>query len=119
YAHQDVALERIVEQLKIQRDPGHTPVFQVMFAFQNVPDAPGSPVDNSAGSAFDLAPDLVARPLSIDKVTAKFDLTLYLSETPQGMAATWQFNADLYNPATIDRLSRQFQTLLEDIASDP
>lgn len=119
YAHQDVALERIVEQLKIQRDPGHTPVFQVMFAFQNVPDAPGSPVDNSAGSAFDLAPDLVARPLSIDKVTAKFDLTLYLSETPQGMAATWQFNADLYNPATIDRLSRQFQTLLEGIASDP
>ncbi|WP_352587870.1 amino acid adenylation domain-containing protein [Mesorhizobium caraganae] len=119
YAHQDVALERIVEQLKIRRDPGHTPVFQIMFAFQNVPDASGQPVDDLIGSAFDLAPGLLARPLHIDKTTAKFDLTLYLSETPQGMAATWQFNADLYEPATIDRLSRQFQTLLEGIASDP
>lgn len=122
YAHQDVALERIVEQLKIRRDPSHTPVFQIMFAFQNVPDAPGPPPDsagNLAGFAFDLAPGLVARPLRIDKVTAKFDLTLYLSEIPQGMAATWQFNADLYEPATIERLSRQFQALLEGIASDP
>ncbi|AZO40905.1 amino acid adenylation domain-containing protein [Mesorhizobium sp. M7D.F.Ca.US.005.01.1.1] len=112
YAHQDVAVERIVDQLKIVRDPGHMPLFQVMFAFQNVPD-------HLAGPSFDFAQDLAARKLSVDKAMAKFDLALYLSETPDGMAATWQFNADLYEPAAIDRLARQFQTLLEGIASDP
>ncbi|MBZ9845110.1 non-ribosomal peptide synthetase [Mesorhizobium sp. CA5] len=123
YAHQDVALERIVEQLKIRRDPGHTPLFQVMFAFQNVPELPGLPARSATGHAtgpcFNLAPGLAAQPLSIDKATAKFDLALYLSESPEGMSATWQFNADLYEPATIDRLARHFQTLLEGIATDP
>ncbi|WP_136618319.1 MULTISPECIES: non-ribosomal peptide synthetase [Mesorhizobium] len=125
YAHQDVAVERIVDQLKIARDPGHTPLFQVMFAFQNVPKFSGSgpsaqpAADHPVGPSFDFAQDLAAQPLPIDKAMAKFDLTLYLSETPDGMAATWQFNADLYEPAVIDRLARQFQTLLEGIASDP
>ncbi|TIU08436.1 MAG: non-ribosomal peptide synthetase, partial [Mesorhizobium sp.] len=125
YAHQDVPLERIVEQLNIPRDPGHAPLFQVMFAFQNIPGLPGSVLpaqsatDHVAGPCFDLAQGLSAEPVRIDKVTAKFDLTLYLSETPEGMSATWQFNADLYEPAAIDRLARHFQTLLESIGSDP
>ncbi|RVB78743.1 MULTISPECIES: non-ribosomal peptide synthetase [unclassified Mesorhizobium] len=125
YAHQDVPLERIVEQLNIPRDPRHAPLFQVMFAFQNIPGLPGSVLpaqsatDHVAGPCFDLAQGLSAQPVRIDKVTAKFDLTLYLSETPEGMSATWQFNADLYEPATIDRLARHFQTLLESIGSDP
>ena len=125
YAHQDVALERIVDHLKLPRDPGRTPLFQVMFAFQNIPELPGTvstvrpAIDHWAGASFDLAQGLAARPLRIDRETAKFDLSLYLSESPAGMSATWQFNADLYEPVDIDRLARHFQTLLEGIAADP
>ena len=125
YANQDVPLERIVQELKVARDLSLTPLFQVMFAFQNVPATMGSasqeppPVDRFARPAFDLAPGLSAQPFRVDNGTAKFDLTLYLSVSKDGMSATWQFNADLFEKATIERVARHFHTLLESIAADP
>lgn len=121
FEHQDIPLERIVEGLRISRDLSRTPLFQVMFAFQNVPgtSGPAATVDLYARPSFDLAPDLGARPFRVDNKTAKFDLTLYLSEVDEGMSVTWQFNTDLFDPATIHRIAWQFQTLLEGIAADP
>ena len=89
-----------------------------MFAFQNVPetvDSSASAIDPFARPSFDLAPGLTARPFRVDNGTAKFDLTLYLSEVHEGMSVMWQFNTDLFEPATIHRLAWQFQTLLEGI----
>jgi amino acid adenylation domain-containing protein len=125
YANQDVPLERIVQELKVSRDLSLTPLFQVMFAFQNVPGTTGSasqaqpPVDRFARPAFDLAPGLSAQPFRVDNGTAKFDLTLYLSENNEGMSATWQFNADLFEGGTVQRVARRFHTLLEGIAANP
>ena len=122
FAHQDVPLERIMENLRISRDLSRTPLFQVMFAFQNMPETSGwSAVggDLCAPPSFDLAANLAARPFRVDNGTAKFDLTLYLSEGDEGMSLTWQFNTDLFDTATIHRIAWQFQTLLEGIADDP
>jgi amino acid adenylation domain-containing protein len=125
YANQDVPLERIVQELKVSRDLSLPPLFQVMFAFQNVPGSTGSatqgppPVDRFARPAFDLAPGLSAQPFRVDNGTAKFDLTLYLSENNEGMSATWQFNADLFEAGTVQRVARHFHTLLEGIAANP
>ncbi|MDB5328181.1 MAG: putative linear pentadecapeptide gramicidin synthetase LgrB [Phycisphaerales bacterium] len=112
YAHPDVPLERIVEELRLPRDPAHTPLFQVMFAYQNLPDGGGDRV-------LDLTPQLSARRHRTDSESAKFDLTLYLSDSHNGLMATWQYNADLYDPATVQRLAAQFTTLLEGIAANP
>ena len=121
YAHQDIPIERIMQSLRIGRDLARTPLFQVMFAFQNVPETSVSAatIDPFARPAFDLAPSLTVRPFRVDNKTAKFDLTLYLSEVNDGMSATWQFNTDLFEPATIHRIAWQFQTLLEGVAADP
>jgi amino acid adenylation domain-containing protein len=121
FAHQDMPLERIMETLRIPRDLSRTPLFQVMFAFQNMPDGSGAApsADLSAKPSFDLAGDLTVRPFRVDNGSAKFDLTLYLSEVDEGMSLTWQFNTDLFDRATIHRLAWQFQTLLEGIADDP
>jgi amino acid adenylation domain-containing protein len=125
YANQDVPLERIVQELKVSRDLSLTPLFQIMFAFQNVPGAAGSasqaqlPAERFVRPAFDLAPGLNAQPFRVDNGTAKFDLTLYLSENNEDMSATWQFNADLFEVATVQRVARHFHTLLEDIAANP
>jgi amino acid adenylation domain-containing protein len=121
FAHGDMPFERVMQKMKVERDVGRTPLFQVMFAFQNFPETEGatSAVDPFARPSFGLADGLDAHPIRVDNKTAKFDLTLYLSETDRGMSVTWQFNTDLFDPATIYRFASQFQTLLEGIVTDP
>src|SRR5205085_8281334 len=51
--------------------------------------------------------------------TAKFDLTLFMWQGPEGLAGSLEYATDLFDPATIDRLLGHFQTLLEGIAADP
>jgi amino acid adenylation domain-containing protein len=114
YAHQDVPFEKIVEQLRPERQANVSLLFQVMFAFQNVPDA-----GHAVGGGFRLSADLVATRLPSDAGAAKFDLTLYLAQTPQGLEASWQYATDLFDAATIERMAEQFQTLLEAIVADP
>src|SRR5262249_28841747 len=73
YEHQDVPFEKLVEELRPGRSLSHTPLFQVMFiAESGVPPA--------------LAlPGLAVSPLAVDSGTAKFDLTLALTETGDGL----------------------------------
>lgn len=108
YAHQDLPFEKLVEDLQPERDPSYMPIFQVMFVFQNVPMQ--VPV---------LTPDLTVTPLHVDSGTAKFDLTLYLSETAEGLGGTWQYNSELFEAATIERMAGHFRTLLEGIIANP
>ncbi|HEX2250800.1 MAG TPA: condensation domain-containing protein, partial [Gemmatimonadales bacterium] len=114
YAHQDLPFEKVVEELQPKRDLSHMPLFQVMFAFQNVLGAHGV-----GGSSLKLAPGLTACPLQVDSGVAKFDLTLYLSETEQGLKGSWQYNIDLFEAATIERMAEHFQALLDGIVANP
>jgi len=125
FAHREAPLDRIIEQLKIPRDPGRPPLFQLMFAFQTMPEASGRLAaialadDSVPGRAFDLGPGLSAQPVVVGKTKAKFDLTLYLAETPEGMSASWQYNTDLFDQITIETIARQFEALIESIVADP
>ncbi|HET9269643.1 MAG TPA: condensation domain-containing protein, partial [Vicinamibacterales bacterium] len=92
YAHQDLPFEKLVEELHPERDHRHNPLFQVMFAYQNLPDHATGPW-----------PGLTVSPIEVAKPTAKFDLTVYLSETPDGLSATWQYNTDVFDEARIAR----------------
>jgi aspartate racemase len=107
YAHQDLPFEKLVEELQPERDRSRTPLFQVMFVLQNTPT-----------SALEL-PGLTVNSLNIDSGTAKFDLTLFMIETAQGLRASLEYNTDLFNVATITRMLGNFQTLLEGIVANP
>jgi amino acid adenylation domain-containing protein len=109
YAHQDVPFEKLVEELHLERDHRHNPLFQVMFAYQNLPDR--GPVQSW--------PDVIATPIEVKKATTKFDLTVYLSESGQGLSATWQYNTDLFDESRIARMSGHFRTLLNAIVATP
>src|SRR4030095_1279285 len=128
--------EKLVEELQPKRDPSRMPLFQVMFAFQNpnggaaprrgdgqVEREPGMPprqVDAMAsGPHFELATRLNAQPFKVDTGTAKFDLTLYLWENEQGLGGAWQYNVDLFEAATVERIACHFQTLLEGVVANP
>ncbi len=107
YAHQDVPFEQLVEALQPERNLSHTPLFQVIFVLQNVPM-----------ETLEL-PNLSLTPVEEESAIAKFDLTLSLEETEQGLQGEWEYNSDLFDGATIERMSRYFQNLLEGIVANP
>ncbi|CAM5722882.1 Carrier domain-containing protein OS=Streptomyces fumanus OX=67302 GN=GCM10018772_59690 PE=4 SV=1 [Streptomyces fumanus] len=116
YAHQDVPFERLVEDLNPARSLSRHPLFQVMLAFQNVPDS-DAPLE---------LPGLRVRPLaSEDVVTAKFDLSVTLMErrdetgAPAGIEGGIQYATDLFDAHTVDALARRLVAVLEQVAADP
>ena len=107
YAHQDLPFEKLVEELKPERSLSHAPLFQVLFAVQNAPK-----------STLTLS-DLKLRELLIAGQRAKFDLSLYVGETEEGLRLTFEYNTDLFNETTITRMGRHFRTLLQGAVSNP
>ncbi|MEH2127084.1 amino acid adenylation domain-containing protein [Nostoc sp.] len=107
YAHQDLPFEMLVEALQPERDLSHTPLFQVMFVLLN---APMSEIELTGLSVSGL-------PIGI--TTAKFDLTLTMENTPNGLFGWWEYNTDLFDSSTIERISGHFLTLLEAIVANP
>jgi amino acid adenylation domain-containing protein len=107
YAHQDLPLELLVRELKPGRSSGHMPLFQVMFVLQSTP------------SHTFTAPGLNCTRGEVDNNTAKFDLTLSVTEDDGALTALWEYNRDLFDAATIQRMERHFQTLLEGVVAHP
>jgi hypothetical protein len=107
YEHQDLPFEKLVEELRPERDLSRNPLFQVMFVFQNVSRTPLE------------LPGLKMTPIEVDPGTAMFELSLYMWEDSTGLSGFFEFNTDLFDTATIDRLAVHFQNLLEGIVKDP
>jgi amino acid adenylation domain-containing protein len=122
YAHQDVPFERLVEELAPRRSLAHTPLFQVMFALQNAPQRVVSISQNEArpeGSSDELW--LSAVEAGEDEGsgrTAKFELTLSMIEERAGLLATLEYSTDLFDRATVERMLRHFEHLLERVVVD-
>ena len=107
YANQDVSCEQLVEVLKPERSLSHSPLFQVMFVFQQ------APIQKQKFASLTLTP------LSLKSAIAKFDLTLLMEETGSGIEAKLEYNSDLFDQPTIVRMVGHFQTLLEGIVANP
>ncbi|CAG0937717.1 nonribosomal peptide synthetase DhbF [Thermoflexales bacterium] len=107
YAHQELPFDRLIDELHLLRDLSHAPLFQVLFVLQNAPMP-----------AIEL-PDLTMLPLEMDNQAAQFDLTLSMTEQPHGLLGLVEYNTDLYEAVTIQRLIAHFQTLLANIACQP
>ncbi|NQZ13138.1 MAG: AMP-binding protein, partial [Algicola sp.] len=111
-ANQDVPFELLVERLKPTRSTAHGPLFQIMFAMDN---------NQSSDSSLELN-DLKLSALSTneDQVTvAKFELTLNAFEAPDGLHFNFEYNSDLFDSATIQRLGTHLLCLLDGIVANP
>jgi amino acid adenylation domain-containing protein/non-ribosomal peptide synthase protein (TIGR01720 family) len=107
YAHQELPFEKIVDDLKLDRALNRNPLFQVMLALQNVPPAPPD-LRELRLSAFD-----------IDRSTTVSDLEIIFWPTAQGLEGYVRYSADLLDAATVDRMLRHFEVLLEAAAAEP
>jgi amino acid adenylation domain-containing protein/FkbM family methyltransferase len=107
YAHQDLPFERLVEELQPERSLSHTPLFQTMLNLHNVPQQslqlPGLTIG--------------AREIIYEK--AKFDLTLSISESEQGISGSFIYNTALFDAATIRRMADHFKVMLGSIVANP
>jgi amino acid adenylation domain-containing protein len=107
YDHQDLPFEKLVEELQPARDMSYSPLFQVMFIWQNML---GKPV---------ALPELTLTPVAVSNRASMFDLTLYMWEREKQLSGAFEYNTDLFEAATIERMAGHFQTLLEGIVADP
>jgi amino acid adenylation domain-containing protein len=106
YANPDVPFEKLVDELHVQRDLSRTPLFQVL-------------INQAPPRLDDLLGDLTLKRFPVDVGVAKFDLSFYLSEVPDGLTGLLEYNSDLFDRGTIDRLAGHYSTLLEAVAGNP
>jgi amino acid adenylation domain-containing protein len=106
HAHQDVPFELLVERLQPVRSLEHSPLFQVMFVFQNQ-----QPVME--------LPGLTLAPMEIERTTARHDLKLDLTKSPEGLSGFIEYRLDLFDAAMIEGLARQLLMILEEVSARP
>ncbi|TAM71523.1 non-ribosomal peptide synthetase [Mycobacterium sp.] len=110
-AHQDYPFPLLVERLRPVRDAGRTPLFQVSFAWEQTRRfSGGTGVKNG---------ELQLETIHIEQGGAPFDMTLQMGEQDGVLAGALQYNTDLFDAATIERMAGNFTTLLDGIATDP
>ncbi|MDX1952414.1 MAG: condensation domain-containing protein, partial [Verrucomicrobiota bacterium] len=107
YAHQEVPFEKIVEALHPERSASRTPFVQVVFSLNNdfVPS--------------ELIPGLKCEWIEVDTLTAKFDLTMIVKDHPEGLDLVLEYNSDLFEAATIERLLGHYENLLTEAIRNP
>src|SRR6185436_10533929 len=98
-AHEEVPFEKVVDELGVARNLSHAPLFQVMLVLQNMPVRTTT------------LPGLELRPLEVDSGTAKFDLTFSFSEGDDSLAGAVEYNTDLFERPTIQRMVAHFRRL--------
>ncbi len=107
YAHQDVPFERLVEELRPERDPSRPLLFQVKLEVHNAPMA-----------GLDL-PDLEVRPLTTSRQVVRYDLHLALSSGEDGIGGSLLYSAELFDEDTARRMGEGFVRVLADAVEDP
>jgi len=105
YAHQELPLERLVEEIQPERSLSHNPLFQVMFVLQNTEI-------KTAAAPEDRTPQFRAS-------TTKFDLTLSATETTDGLVTLFEYDTQLFDQATIAAMAENFRGVLEFAGGDP
>ncbi|WP_445252994.1 amino acid adenylation domain-containing protein [Nodularia sp. NIES-3585] len=103
--HQEYPFPLLVERLQPVRDPSISPLYQVAFAW-----------DRAHQSEQD---DLVVESIMTGATGAAFDLTLTIFYVPGSLKGTWNYNTDLFDSSTIERMAGHFVTMLEAIVANP
>ena len=105
HAHPDVPFELLVKELQPERAVGQNPFFQVLLSLE-----PPLHIDESGWTLSQM---------DIETNTAKFDLSLELDDRPEGLIGRFEYNTDLFDAATIERMAGHWQTLLASIVANP
>jgi aspartate racemase len=104
---QQPPLHHIVRALGAERNPSAHSLFQVAFGLQR---------DFTEGWSL---PGMAATRLDMDNGASKFDLTVMVTEASRQLRVRFEYSADLFDAATVERWARQFRILAESIVAAP
>ncbi|GAA1973185.1 non-ribosomal peptide synthetase [Kitasatospora viridis] len=108
YAHQDLPFERVVDELRPERDLSRNPLFQVMFDLLHAPQSP--PELDGLG----------IEQLGTDWQVAKFDLTVSLGERADGsLECLFEYSTALFDRSTVRRMADHYLRLLRSALDAP
>lgn len=113
YAHQDVPFEKLIEELKPERDLSRTTIFQVYFNLFTFADEIKLPGSAARGISFFEAWS------QSDENLSKFDLTLYAGVDEGQLKLAFVYNTDLFDESSIKQLLEHFRVLLAGVAENP
>ncbi|HSN88110.1 MAG TPA: amino acid adenylation domain-containing protein, partial [Thermoanaerobaculia bacterium] len=105
--HQEVPFEKLVEELRPERDTSHPPIFQAVLTLENTPR-----------SATEIA-GLSLAPLESPSGTARYDLTLSAMEVEGRLEGFLEASRDLYDEISARRVLASFEVLLGGALEDP
>jgi amino acid adenylation domain-containing protein len=106
-SHQEMPFDLLVDALVTRRETDHSPLFQVLFVLQNWA-APSLELPGAKVSLFEIVSD-----------AARYDLSVDIFEAEDHMVAYFEYNTDLFDAATIDRLMSQYERLLIELLERP
>ena len=107
YTHQDLPFDKLVEMLKPERSLKYAPIFQVKLVLQN---APMPPLEMANLSLADYP---------VESGVSRLDLTLLFWEEEDGLKGTIEYDTDLFDAASITRLSQLFERILQFVTEQP
>ncbi|MFF8700631.1 amino acid adenylation domain-containing protein [Streptomyces albidoflavus] len=107
FAHEDVPFDKLVEALQPERDTSRTPLVQAMVALQD------TPADTLA------LPGAAVSPYPLERDASLFDLTFEFTERDGVLHGLVEYDTDLFDADTVDRLSGHLCVLLDGAVADP
>ncbi len=114
FDHQEVPLAQIVDKLQVPRNPAYAPIVQIGFQLQNfsgvIADAE---VDKALYGKIEELSQLRIERVKIEEVASKFDMIVSLSQSAEGLSGYIDYNADIFTPATMQRLIGHFEKALD------
>jgi amino acid adenylation domain-containing protein len=109
YDNQDYPFDKLVDELRVERNAGRSPVFDIMLAFQNYQEVD---LESSLKS-------LKIEAIEKDYVVSKYDLYFDIIEMPDHVAIQLEFCSDLYKKETINRMVNHYLNILNSITRHP
>jgi amino acid adenylation domain-containing protein len=105
FAHSDLPFDQLVAEFAPEHDPSHAPVVQVMFVYKSAEESSQASKRNGNHSP--------------KTRTSGYDLTLFLTESENGLKGAVEYSTDIFEAETIQRLCGHYVTLLTSIALNP
>jgi acyl carrier protein len=108
YAHQDLPFEKLVEELRPERDTSHAPMFRTMIGLLNIP------VDTNIN-----IPGLKITQFKTHNRAAKFDIILRMTDRDDGLRGEIEYDTDLFSRKTVEGFVTHFRNILEAVTANP